>query len=250
MPERTLHSVVLRRRDSGESDRRLTIFTQEAGKLDVIAKGARKGASRLAGCSDPVTASIMTLAVGKRNEFVTQAQPLSSFRGLRTDFERLTFGLALTELYDALMPYEQPLEEAYELLLVSLATLEHHEKPVVALVWCELRLLEVSGFMPSFDRCVATGNAVAEANAFLSPDAGGYISDPEAMQFTDRVRVRAEVLYGLARTAELDEAPPNLKYAEEALLALMPFWRHVASMPLPANESCLGEVRHKLSTSS
>ncbi len=248
MPERTLHAVVLRRRDAGESDRRLTIFTREAGKLDAIAKGARKAASRLAGSSDPLTASVMTLAFGKRNEFVTQAQPLSSFRGLRTDFERLTFGLALMELYDALMPYEQPLEEAYELLLVSLATLETHEKPVVALVWSQLRLLEVSGFLPSFDVCVATGKAVAEANAFLSPDAGGYISDGEAISYTDRSRVRAEVLYGLARTAELDEAPPNLKLAEEALLALMPFWRHIASMPLPANDSCIGEVRHKLST--
>ncbi len=245
-----MHGVVLRRRDSGENDRKLTLFTLEAGKIDAIAKGARKAASRLAGSSDPLTASVLTLAFGKRNEYVTQAQPLSSFRGMRSDYSRLSYGLALVELYDALMPAEQPLPEAYELLLVSLATLETHPKATVAMAWCELRLLELSGFMPSFDRCTVCGKPVAEANAFLSPHAGGYVCDGEAGPFTDRFRTRAEILYGLARTAELEEPPTTLKFAEQALIALLPFWRQIAGLPLPAGEACVGELRHPTTETS
>lgn len=245
MSERTVHAVVLRRRDAGESDRRLTLLTEEFGKLDALAKGARKSASRLAGSSDPLSASVMTLAHGKSNEFVTQSQPQSSFRGLRNDYERLTYGLALVELYDAFIPYHQPLPEAYRLLLFSLATLEHHEKPAVAMVWNELRLLELSGFLPSFDRCAVSGEVLVEGQPFLSPDAGGYVCDSCAGQYTDRQRVRAEVALGLARTAEQETAPMRLKFAEECLMALFPFCRHVAVSPLPANEACMMELRHR-----
>jgi DNA repair protein RecO len=242
--ETTVHAIVLRRRDSGESDRRLTVLTREMGKIDVIAKGARKAGSRLAGSSDPLVMAKFSIATGKRNAFITQTQPIGSFRGLRTDFERLSFALALCELYSAVVPWEEPIPEAYDLLTRSLRLLEGHEKPVVALVWAELQLMSQTGFLPAFDQSCLDGGPVKEANPWVSPHAGGYVQESEVMRYTDRARTRAEVLYGLARTAELDEAPPNLKFAEECLALLLPFWRQIADAPLPANESCVAEVKH------
>jgi DNA repair protein RecO len=236
--------IVLRRRDSGESDRRLTVLTRELGKIDVIAKGARKGGSRLAGSSDPLAVAVMSLAEGKRNLYVTQAQPLSSFRGLRTDFDRLTFALAFVELCAAVLPYEQPVPEAFDLLRSVLQAIEAHEKPVVALVWGELQLMSIAGFLPQFDRSAVSDTPVGEAEPYLSPNAGGYVADHEAREFSDRFRTKAEVLYGLARTAELETPPANLKLADEALVALLPFWRAIAETPLPANEACVAEIRH------
>jgi DNA repair protein RecO (recombination protein O) len=242
--ERTVNAIVLRRRDSGESDRRLTLLTEEHGKLEAVAKGARKAASRLAGISDPLSVAIMTLAEGKRNRFVTQAQPLSSFRGLRTDFERLSFALALVELYAATIPHEQPFPEAHALLVQSLKALETHDKPLVALVWAEVQLLAISGFMPQLEECVITGERVSTAEPFLSPRAGGFVCEVAAIPFTDRFRTRAEVLFGLIQLAQIEEPPRNLKFADESLVALLPFWRAIAEAPLPANESAVAEVRH------
>ena len=122
MAERIVHAIVLRRRDSGESDRRLTVLTEEYGKIDVLAKGARKGGSRLSGVSDPLSAAVMNLAEGKRNLFITQAQPLHSFRGLRNDYDRLTGALALVELFAAILPIDEPFPEAYALLAQSLSS--------------------------------------------------------------------------------------------------------------------------------
>src|SRR5262249_52420488 len=78
---------------------------------------------------------------------------------------------------------------------------------------------------------------------FLSPDAGGYVATPSSGPFSDRFRVRAEALLGLARTAELDTPPPNLKFADECLVALFPFWRHIAETQLPANDAIVKELR-------
>jgi DNA repair protein RecO (recombination protein O) len=239
----TVHAIVLRRKDVGESDRRLTILTSEQGKIDVIAKGARKAASRLAGTSDPLSLSIMSLAPGKRNRFVTQAQPVSAFRALRTDFDRLSMALALTELYAAVLPFEQPDPEAYELLSLCLGQLESHSKPIVSLVWSEVRLLETAGFMPHFDSSVVSGAPVGEALCWLSPTAGGYLGPLEAESMVDRFQVPVEVLYGLAKIGRFEEPPSNLKMSLECLSALLPFWRHIVDMALPANEALLKHLR-------
>ena len=238
----TVHAIVLRRKDTGESDRRLTVLTLEQGKIDVIAKGARKAASRLAGSSDPLSASILSLAPGKRNLYVTQAQPLSAFRSLRNDFDRLSMALALAELYAAVMPFEQPDAAAFELLKSSLEALEAHERPLVALVWAEVRLLEAAGFQPQFGVCAVSDLPIGEAVCWLSPEAGGYVSAGFAERFGDRFQAAAEVLYGLSRIGDFAEPPANLKMAMESLKALMPFWRHVAETPLPAGEALLGHL--------
>lgn len=245
MPDRTVHAIVLRRRDAGESDRRLTLLTEEYGKIDVLAKGARKGASRLSGISEPLSTAVLNLAEGKKSLFVTQAQPLSSFRGLRTDYERLSCGLALVELYAAVLPIDEPFPEAYELLRRSLRHLETHAKPVVALVWAEIQLLSITGFLPQFERCVATDQKILEAQPFISPRAGGYICEASAVTYTDRFRTRAEVLYGLSRLPEFDDPPGNMKFVDEALADLLPFWQHIAESQLPANETAVREFRHR-----
>jgi DNA repair protein RecO (recombination protein O) len=239
----TVNAIVLRRKDSGESDRRLTVLTLERGKMDVIAKGARKGASRLAGSSDPLSTAVLSLAPGKRNFYVTQAQPLSAFRALRTDFDRLSMALALTELYAALLPFDQPDPEAYELLRLSLEALETHPKPLAALVWAEVRLLETAGFQPQFGECAVAGTPIKESVCWLSPTAGGYVSVAYANEFVDRFQVPAEVLYGLSKIGDFAAPPSNLKMAVESLSALLSFWRHIAEMALPASEALLGHLK-------
>ena len=239
MPDRTYHAVILKRKDSGETDRRLTVLTQEAGVLDVVARGARKAASRLSGSSEPLSACILHVAEGKRNAFVTQVQPVTSFPGLRADYERLSLGLALTEIAAAVLPHEQPAQESFTVVVSSLSYLEAHPKPLVAFVWAEMQLMRVAGFMPEFEVCVVCGSKIKEGNPLLSPHAGGYVCAPDSGRYTDRSYTRAEVLYGLTAVAELDAPPPNLKFAQESVAALYPFWKAIAGWALPANEGVI-----------
>jgi len=192
---------------------------------------------------------MLGLATGKKNVFVTQTQPLHSFRGLRTDYERLSFALALLELVAATVPYEQPDPDLYDFLLGALRAVEVHDKPLAALVWAELQLLSYTGFLPQFDVSVMTGSP-ATSDGFLSPQAGGFVEAGQTANLSDRLKVRREVLIGLARTAELPEPPANLKFAEECLIALFPFWRHIAESQLSANEAVVNELRLHVSRSA
>ncbi len=237
--ETTVHAIVLRRRDSGESDRRLTLLTREVGVIDVVAKGARKAGSRLSGSSEPLSASILQIAPGKKQAFVTQAQPISSFPGLRSDYDRLSYALALAELASGVIPHDHPAEEEFNFLVRALHDLEIHAKPLVAFIWAQVRLMELAGFLPSFDRCALTDIAVKEALPYLSPHAGGYVVADRAFAFNDSFQSKAEILYNLSALVECEEPPRNLREAEATLITLVPFWRAIIDRPLPAVDAVL-----------
>ena len=239
----TVEAIVLRRKDTGESDRRLTIFSRELGKIDVVAKGAKKPASRLRGVTEPLSIGQFTFASGKKQKFVTSAQPRSSFPGLRTDFDRLNLGLSWAELLGQVLPWEQPFEEAFDLCFITLKQLETHSIPAIALVWAEVKLLELTGFLPSFNRCVLTESKILESEGYFSPSAGGYVTAEQAGQISDRYLVRAEVLYGLAALSSLDKPPTSLKFALECLVTLQPVWEYVCEAPLPARQHVLSSLR-------
>ncbi len=230
----TVQAIVLRRRDSGESDRRLTLLTREQGIIDVIAKGARKSGSRLAGSSEPLMMAELELAEGRHTRFVTQAQPITSFPGLRTDYDRLRFGLALAEIFAAVTTPGQAGEEPFELLSRSLGAIQDHPNPLVALIWAVLRLLELEGVMPSWTFCVSTGAPLAESPAWVSPHAGGYLSVGDEQGYSDRFRVDAEVLLGLSKMADLEEPPARFKHAEASFHTLFPFLENSVHATLPA----------------
>src|SRR5215470_16029827 len=83
-----IEAVIVRRSDFGEADRLLTIITPQ-GKRRVVAKGARKTNSRLAGHIELFTHTTLLLAVGRNLDIVTQSAILHSFDRLRGDLRRI-----------------------------------------------------------------------------------------------------------------------------------------------------------------
>lgn len=235
----TLTGLVLRRWDQGESDRRLSILTRERGRILATAKGARKSGSRLASVSEPLALTTFQISEGKRSGFITQAQTHSGFSTLRTDYLRLVLALSYAELVSAVSPIESPNEALFDGAVVALKSIETQESPVAATVWAQLQLMSIEGIEANWTVCTLDGSTLDENPAWLSPMAGGYVGTRQAPEFPDRFAVAAEILIGLAKTAQLEMPPPRLKYAEDALRALHRFWLHHAGRDLPASEVML-----------
>lgn len=239
MPEATVTAIVLRRADAGESDRRLTLFTRELGKLDAVAKGARKGGSRLAGVSEPLVVAQFHLAVGRVRRFVTQAQPMSSLPALRSDYARLVCGMAMVELVAVHVPYEAPRPDVFDALSTALSVLGGDGDPAIPLVWFAARLLVAEGQMPDWSHCAVTGTPIKATTVWYSAGAGGAVLESEAGRFADSRKASREALVGIARTAELDRPPQRLKRSNECSAVLFRFWQGVADSPLPAWEAAV-----------
>ncbi len=245
--EGTVRAIVLKRTDQGESDRRLTLFSLERGKFDVVAKGARKAAGRLSALTEPLIVARFSMAEGKRNRFLTQAIPESAYRNLRSDYLRLTVALGTAELFAAILPYEQPDPEAFALLEATIAGIDDATEPLAPAIWGQMHQLANGGFLPELSVCVVSGQATSVVDPWFSPSAGGLILN--SLGVADAYVLPTEVLFGLRRILEINLPPARLKHAELTQVLLAPWWRRVAETRLPAFDSLVEALKQDLNAS-
>lgn len=237
--QQTVTATVLERRNWMESDRILTLLTREYGKMDVVARGARKAGSHLSASTEPFVFAEMHVAKGRAKNYLTQAQIHTTFPGIRKDYQRLTHALALSELYSAFTLQEQAVPKVFDLLIKSLSFLKDHPKPLVVLIWSALNLMQLEGVLPAWLHCNIKGTPLIEPVALVSPTAGGYVSQAAALQFFDRFEVRKEVLIGLSKIIECVAPPKNLKFSAESLSVLLAIWKNLTHMPFPIIKNIL-----------
>lgn len=234
MTTSTVDAVVLRRWDSAEADRRVSLLTKERGKVIAIARGARKARSKLAAITEPLMRSTVELAKGKQVEYIVQAQPTRSFPALRSDFTRLSVSLAWLEVVDAALHPGESHDEAFRLCVSVLEAIESAREPLAPLCWGDLQLLSLVGMTPELDVSAVSGREVRHGRAILCPRAGGTIAAGEAEEGWPAYVVSRETLIAMRKILEVDEPPAYLKGAGQVAKAIFPFWIEFLSHDLPA----------------
>lgn len=146
----------------GESDRLLTILTDEYGLIRVVAPGSRKHKSSLGGRSSLFVINHLLLAKGRSLDKVIQAESIESFPGLSQDLRKLTAAQYLAELalYQALS--DQAQTELLSLLREHLSRLERFPAAVAlpCLVHATFHLLAVAGLTPQLYACCVSQQAI------------------------------------------------------------------------------------------
>jgi DNA repair protein RecO (recombination protein O) len=169
---------VLRSASVREADRLITVLTPALGKLPVTVRGARRINSRLGGHLDVFNRVRLTLALGHRFDVVTGAESMESFGALKSDLDRMTAGLYLLELTDALLPEAAPHPGAYGLLLQALRALDAGEAGYGTVPrYAELRLLEETGYLPELMRCLVCEDELVQGYHRYAPMQGGTVCD-------------------------------------------------------------------------
>ena len=190
MPQERLYrteAIILRRADLGEADRLLTIFTPARGKLRVVAKGARKPASRKSGHVELFTRSTLLIAKARNLDIVSQAETVEAYRALREDLLRSTYAHYIVELLDRFTGDEEEGAELYDLLADTLSRLCEAENPALLARFYELRLLTLAGYQPRLFDCARCGKPLREIESESPPygfdcGQGGVLCDECAPQ--------------------------------------------------------------------
>jgi DNA repair protein RecO (recombination protein O) len=149
-------AIVLRRSDTGEADRLLTILTPARGKLRVIAKGARKIASRKAGHIELFAQSRLMLAQARSYDLITQAELVEPYLLLREDVLRGSLAHYLCELTEQFAHEEHEDSALFDLLSNGLRWLCEAQDPVLSARYFEMQLLTLGGYRPQLLRCAIT----------------------------------------------------------------------------------------------
>ena len=152
-------ALVLRAVDYKESDKILTLFTQDMGKLTVSARGCRKKGSPLAAACQLLVWSEMVLYDYQGKWSVKEAAAERLFRGVRDDLDRLALGCYFAEVAETLAVEGVPSPDLLALTLNSLHALDRLPDRPLALVKAafEWRCMCLAGYEPLIDGCAICG---------------------------------------------------------------------------------------------
>ncbi|OGC44599.1 DNA repair protein RecO [candidate division WWE3 bacterium RBG_19FT_COMBO_53_11] len=154
MPTYREEGIVIRKKDFGEADKILTIYTRDRGRVVAFAPGARRITSRKASATELFTHGIYFLSQGKEMDTITESEVLNSFYPLRDDLTKAALAFYLAELLGYLVVDSQPNYPVYRLFLESISLLSRakrrHELWIRAF---EIKALTQLGFGPELFQC-------------------------------------------------------------------------------------------------
>ncbi|ARA94729.1 MAG: DNA repair protein RecO [Bacteroidetes bacterium] len=198
-------ALVLRSMKYGETSRIVTLFTREKGKVAVMARGARLTRSRFGATLQPL-AYIQCLFYYKPTrdlQTLSETTHLEVFHGIGEDLEKLSAGLRMVELVQALLQPEEQNPLVFNLLLDTLRHLDAaSERPGNLLPHFQLKLGTVLGFAPDIDR--ARVEAVGEEGGVLALESGAILpleEAPPAARRASRAALRAFAICARADAA-------------------------------------------------
>lgn len=159
----TTKALVLRGVDYRESDRILTLFTQEQGKLTVSARGCRKKGSAIAAGCQLLAWSEMVLYDYQGRWAVKEASTERLFQGIRDDIGRLALGCYFAEAAELLAVEGEENSELLSLILNSLHALDRMQEKPLSLVKAafEWKAMALAGYEPLIDGGRVSGEGVS-----------------------------------------------------------------------------------------
>lgn len=164
----TTKALVLRGVDYKESDRILTLLTQEQGKLTASARGCRKkGSAIAAGCQLLAWAEVVLYDYQGRWS-VKEAAVERLFQGVRNDIVRLSLGCYFAEAAELLAVEGEENTPLLSLTLNSLHALDKMPEKPLALVKAafEWKAMALAGYEPRMEGCAVCGTAPPEEPRF------------------------------------------------------------------------------------
>lgn len=188
---------ILRQRDYRDSDKLLSIFTEQKGKITAVAKGIKKPKSSLRACAQPFCHAYLHLHQGRDMDLLTQGKLLDFYANSRSDLERSLYCIYLMELLDKSLMENTPLPGLYHALLLVLGAINEQGLNPLFIRYFEVRLLASLGYKPVLSHCLSCGQKAGTGFHF-SLSEGGLLCLACQGKSADVIHVGGETL-GLLR---------------------------------------------------
>lgn len=146
MPGFKTEGVILKRRNFGEADRILTVFSLHRGKISVMAKGVRRITSRRAGNVELLNRVQMFLYPGKQFLILTEATSVNTYQKLKEDLTLSTYAYHILEITDKMLAENQENRILYGHLVEVLKSLSINPRQILVRAY-EAKILSLMGFM-------------------------------------------------------------------------------------------------------
>ncbi len=223
MASHETEAVVLKIFDHGESDKIITFFTSDFGKITAIAKGAKRSKKRFVGKLELFNHLQILIADNKFSSLfrVDEAELLNPFPPLRMDYERFVCSTLASELILNWTADHDQDENLFHLLTWTYGQLTKNA-PKPTLLLFQLHLLTLLGFHLHLSSCSQCGAEVSISRnfSFFSPKNGVVCSTCFSLQEGQSANIPLSLgtirLLEKARQLTIDKWP-RLHFSKQSL---------------------------------
>lgn len=152
MRNKSIRGIVLRKRNVGENDQIVTIYSPPLGKFEASARGARKINSHFGGHLETLNICDFTVYSNGNNYTLTQCQCVNSFKSLKNDLHLSMFTFIISEIFYRMTPSDGHGEDLFLLLLGTISSLGKGRHDLIINSF-KIKLLNAAGSLPEISEC-------------------------------------------------------------------------------------------------
>lgn len=167
MQSEKIQAFILSTIDYGDSDRIVSLFSLEHGRIKAFARGARKSRKRFGAALEPFARIEAQIRIKTGLSGLQQTDIVAIYPAIRRDLAGIAHALYACELLECLTPEGHPLPRLYRLLAAYLDHMETETASEGSRRFFELNLLNILGYRPSLETCSRCNAPFGEAGALL-----------------------------------------------------------------------------------
>ena len=170
--------IIIRRSDFGESSLILNVYTKDYGKIEAVARSARKPKGKLKGHLELFLLSDFIFAYGKSIDRIANSFSLENYENVKNNLN-ISFGAYyISELTDRVTENGYKNERMYYLFKETMDFLnslcpDDALKYYLAIIQYQINVMQLSGFFPEINKCVVCKEDIASEENVFSFSYGG-----------------------------------------------------------------------------
>ncbi len=180
-------------------DNIVVMFSRERGLIKGIAKGVKRPKSKLGARMQMLVANKIMLRGGRNFDTICEAQALNTFNKLRSNLDKLSYSIYLTEIISAYCTDGDEENEnnkaIYELfynILEQVANAENEVEILLNIIRFQLKFMEQIGYGTELETCLKCGCKISE-DAYFSIAQGGVVCSTCRYSGDNYIRVHKKI---------------------------------------------------------
>jgi len=170
--------IIIGKRDFGEADKILVVFTQDLGKIQVKAKGLKRALAKMAGHLEMFNLVKLELIKGKTFYIVIGAELIDGFTEIKQDFEKTGIYYYFCEVLNKILEEGVRHKNTFAFFLSVINKLNQKDSSnLILTVFFELNILSHLGFKPEFLVCVGCREDIGGHKFYFSQERGGVLCE-------------------------------------------------------------------------
>lgn len=172
-------AVVLKTHDFHETSKIISLYSKEAGRLQLIAKGVRSSKSKFGALLDGLNYLRIVYYFKETRELqlLSNAELIKAFSHLRDDLERFSYASIVVEIIYRTQLLGEKNPRLFYTIISSLEGINDSENYRNYFNAFLIRFIEISGFHPKLRRCLNCGRPPEGNYVYFNFDRGGYFCE-------------------------------------------------------------------------